>query len=207
MPRQHRVRQGEDLTSIAIRYGFNPQTIWDDSANSELKRLRKNPNILMPGDIITIPDKRDREESGGTESRHSFVALGRTRTLKLELKNDEGEALANCDYRLRIDETWREGSTDGNGQLNEQIPIRARRALLIIDGKEIALRVATLDPISTVSGVQARLRNLGYHVEQNGQLDRRTITAMQAFQRANNIPESSEINDQTTSKLLELHGS
>ena len=54
----HTVQQGEHLPALAERYGFQTiDPIWNDPANAELKQLRKNPMVLMPGDEVTIPDR------------------------------------------------------------------------------------------------------------------------------------------------------
>ena len=57
----HQVEQGECLSSIAYECGFFPDTIWNHPQNAELKRKRNNPNALMLGDIISVPDKRIKE--------------------------------------------------------------------------------------------------------------------------------------------------
>jgi len=77
MPREHKVRQGECISSIAGKYGHFPETIWNDPANAQLKSKREDePNILYAGDVVVIPDKRLKEESGATDERHRFVKKG-----------------------------------------------------------------------------------------------------------------------------------
>ena len=53
----HTVEQGEHLSSIAAKYGFQKvATIWDHPDNAGLKSKRKNPHILLPGDKVVIPE-------------------------------------------------------------------------------------------------------------------------------------------------------
>ena len=62
---KHNVKQGEHLSLIAVMYGFaDHQPIWNDPANAALRQRRKHPHILMPGDIVEIPDRQAREEQG-----------------------------------------------------------------------------------------------------------------------------------------------
>jgi LysM domain len=55
----HTVRTGETLATIARKYGHSDwKTIYDHPANAEFQRKRPNPNIILPGDVIFIPDQR-----------------------------------------------------------------------------------------------------------------------------------------------------
>src|SRR5918911_5454702 len=74
---KHIVEQGECLSSIALQYGFMPDTIWNDPANAQLKFLRKDPNILYPGDEIEIPEREPWEGPRPTDARHKFRLKGR----------------------------------------------------------------------------------------------------------------------------------
>ena len=73
---EYAVGQGECIDSIAFEHGFFVDTIWDYSKNSELKKLRKDPNILQPGDIVIIPELKIREESCAAEKKHRFRRKG-----------------------------------------------------------------------------------------------------------------------------------
>ena len=112
--------------------------------------------------------------------------------LRMRILDAKFAAIADADYRLEIegDPTPRTGKTDGNGQLEEQVPIDAKTARLSIrvpsdaadEGPPPAtpsddlagelpiawdLKIADLNPIMEnapdtycISGVQARLNNL-----------------------------------------------
>src|SRR5258708_33469109 len=51
------VVQGDCISSIAAQNGFGRwQTVWDRPENAALKKTRKNPNALSPGDQVFVPD-------------------------------------------------------------------------------------------------------------------------------------------------------
>jgi len=50
------VRRGDSLSRIAWSHGFRSwQEIYNHPSNAGFKRLRPNPNLIFPGDIINIP--------------------------------------------------------------------------------------------------------------------------------------------------------
>jgi len=59
-----------------------------------------------------------------------------------------------------------------------------------------------LPPISELAGVQARLRNLGFHAGRiSGELDDDTRDAIEQFQRKRSLPITREPDDATVAKL------
>jgi len=79
----HKVRQGECISSIAHRYGHFWETIWNDAKNANLKALRKDHNVLLPGDILHVPPIRSKETSIATQQTHRFVRKGVPAKLRL----------------------------------------------------------------------------------------------------------------------------
>lgn len=158
----HIVRQGECISSIADRYGFFWETIWNDAGNAELKEKRKNPDLLLPGDRLVIPEKRRKEESGATEERHRFRRIGVPIELVVRILKDRSEwgayghdpddndddsyndapapvesrgdpePEANEPYSLEVEGETLEGTTDGDGVLRERIQPKARRGRLVL---------------------------------------------------------------------------
>jgi hypothetical protein len=81
------VQQGDHLPSIADQFGFfTYETIWNHPQNADLKKRRGNPNVLLPGDQLFIPDKEIKSYSKPTNQRHTFQV--KTTPLKLRIKLD-----------------------------------------------------------------------------------------------------------------------
>jgi N-acetylmuramoyl-L-alanine amidase len=84
----HEVKQGDCITSIARDYGFYWETIWNHPKNAELKRKRKDPNILKEGDVVHVPDLDVKEYPRGTEKRHTFMIRGVPAKLRLRIMEE-----------------------------------------------------------------------------------------------------------------------
>lgn len=85
MAAKYQVKQGECIGSIAYEHGFFWETLWNDSNNADLRQQRMNPNILLEGDAVFIPDLVLREESCATEQRHRFRLKGVPAKLRLRI--------------------------------------------------------------------------------------------------------------------------
>lgn len=66
------VKRGDCIYSIAYEHGFFWETIWNDSANQVLRKERKEPGLILPGDKLTIPDKEKGQVDGADKARHRF---------------------------------------------------------------------------------------------------------------------------------------
>jgi len=206
MPIEHKVEQGECISSIAEIYGFFPETIWELADNSELKDLRQDPNVLMAGDTVIIPDKRVKEEVVQTGQQHRFKRKGVPEKLIIQFK-DENEPRANKAYDLIIDEKYSEGKTDDNGTVDIWIPPNAREGRIIFKeaGDEYKLELGYLDPITEVSGVQARLQNLGYYYGLvDGKINDAFKSAICDFQKINELDPTGELDSKTRNKIQEI---
>ncbi len=204
----YEVQQGDCLVSIAVRFGFNWETLWNLPENMELKQVRKDPNVLMPGDRITIPGIRIKEQDGATNKRHRFVLKGVPAKFVMRFYED-GEPRSGESYTLIVDGSLRTGSLDSDGQLTEWIPPHARTGTLILEGDEtIPLVFGSLDPVQTVSGAQGRLRNLGFAPGPiDGIWGPQTEAAIRQFQTVQNLEITGEIDGATRDKLVQVHGS
>lgn len=197
------VRQGDCLSSIAARFGFDWQSLWEHPDNAALRSQRGNPNVLSPGDLIEIPDLRPWQESAATEQRHRFVHRGSVALLRVCLLID-GEPRNNCYCRISIDGRLTEGSTDGDGVLEVPIPSDACRVQLWLrdgDGEDVyEFTLGELDPVDTEPGARARLSNLGFLGD--GELPE----VARCFQRHEELLESGGLDEATRARLMEVYG-
>lgn len=224
----YQIQEGDCLLNIAKRSGHLWQTIWNFPANADLKAKRKDPNILLPGDHLTIPPVAIKQEPRPTEKRHKFVLHGRPAKLRLRvmIEDDDDPAPAgggsapqqkpepkprrNQPYKLDIDGKLFTGNTDGDGYLEVPIPPQAAQGKLIIgpDNMTVKLVLGALDPIETMSGVQGRLNNLGFNAGQiTGELNKRTRAALQMFQMQYGLEATGNLDDATRGQLKSVHGS
>lgn len=214
MPREHIVQQGESLSGIARRYGFTDwRLIYDDPSNAELKKQRPDPNILFPGDRISIPDAKPRDVSAQTGGAHQFTIQTKRRVLRLKLLDGQGRPLADEPYTLEFTgKPPMERRTGGDGLLEEPVPEASPDARLAIRGRVFRLRLGHLNPLEHapdegVSGAQARLGNLGYAVPPaHGKLDAATRVAIATFQADHGIEVDGNLTRETLTKLREIHG-
>lgn len=206
----HNVAQGDCVLSIAESYGFFWETVWEHPNNAELKKKRKDPAILYPGDVVFVPDKRIKEVSEPTNQVHKFKLKNSPAKFRLRLLDDSDEPRKNLNYILEIDGKEFKGTTDGNGAIVVSIPPNAKNGKLILEdeNEEYDLFLGHLDPIEEITGIQARLKGLGHY---NGETSK-TITpaveqAIKDFQTANDLEPTGEINDALKSKLESVYGS
>lgn len=208
------VRSGDYLSKIAHEHGFADwRTIYNDPHNADFRRRRPNPNLIFPGDQLFIPEPSARTAPAPTGGRSRFRAHRATTTLELTLIDFEGNPLANKACTLVIDGNPRAVTTSGSGALHETIPAHLSHAHLIIDASELTLAIGQLNPMDDtdddgVSGVQGRLSNLGcYGGAINGILGEETSEAIRAFQRANQLAETGQIDAQLKDTLRTKYGS
>ncbi len=207
MADKHETYPGDCISSIAYEYGFFWTTIWNHPNNAQLKKERKDPNILAPGDSVFIPDKRLKEERRPTGQLHRFQLKSVPAKFRLQLF--EGETpRAHQAYELTLSNIKLTGKTNANGVLTESIPPDTKEGELIIGPhrERYILLFGHLNPVSELSGVQARLNNLGYDCGgDDGQMNEETENALKAFQSRFGLEETGAADGPTREKLDYLH--
>jgi hypothetical protein len=204
MPEQYEVQQGDCITSIAFEKGLYWETLWNHADNASLKEKRKDPNVLLAGDIVVIPDQQLKEVTAACEQKHRFKLKGVPAKIKLQMLVDN-QPRKNEPYRINIDGEWRTGKTDGQGFIKQSIPNGLQSAILVIgppDSEEtINLKFGTVDPLDTDGGVCSRLHDLGFNPNPDD-----LSGSVSAFQDSAGLQANGTLDDATRAKLKEVFG-
>jgi hypothetical protein len=208
------VKPGDCLSSIAFAHGMNWRTLWQLPANAGLRAKRKDPNVLRPGDRVHIPVRQTKHADAATDKKHTFTYKGIPEKLRLVLRDVDGNARPRLRYRLNIDRRpYPEGQSNDHGVIEISIPPSAKQGELVIvdpggEGEEsYSLKLGSLDPITTVSGVQGRLRDQGYDCGPvDGIMGPKTRAAIKSFQNDEDLPATGHLDDDTRDRLKLVHG-
>ncbi len=203
------VRAGDCLASIAFAHGHAWSTLWRHPDNADLRKTRQDPNVLFPGDRVTIPPVRQSVTHRATGARHRYVLKTTPARLNLELRWG-GEPRAGEAYELKIGSQVRTGVLGSKGELSEPIVPDVSAAVLVVGegGRrtEMALQIGSLLPASALAGAQTRLVNLGYlSGEIDGSWDAPTRKALQHFQRDAGLDATGELDQETRELLVSVH--
>jgi hypothetical protein len=217
MPIEHTVEQGDCLANVAQQYGFADwRTIYDHDLNGDLRNARPDPNVLLPGDRLVIPDKRDRTETGQTAMVHTYRVMRKETRLRVVVRDIDGSLLSGKRYRLKVEDAVYEGTLGEDALLDQIIPADALDGELTVwADDDIAdyqdtwmLKLGHMDPVEALTGIQARLNNLGYDCGPVDGLDGpRTQAAVRAFQKAQKLEVDGLGGPRTQAALKKEHGS
>jgi hypothetical protein len=188
MSENHTVLPGEYMELIAWNAGFpNYTDILADAKNEAFKKLRPNPDILMPGDQVFIPDKDTKGLSAATDKKHKVVKKGPPKIELIVTIQRYGKPFGNQKFLLEVGDKKIPGHTAANGLLKTEIPLGVALGTLTFPGPPVykrKLNFGFLNPITTVSGRQMRLNNLGFFCgPANGVENAAYKAALAAFQK------------------------
>ncbi|WP_163865189.1 peptidoglycan-binding protein [Myxococcus eversor] len=211
MSTRHKVKQGEWLSKIARQYGFAKwQELWDHPDNASLRAKRANAFCLQPGDEVVIPELPGLKVSTG--SSYSLQGGDPPDRIRLGMRRANAP-LGLKRYELKLGEKLLKGTLTFQGLLDQPLPPDATEATLKVwtsEEPELAcewkLKLGFLDPLDALSGVQARLANLGwYNGPINNELTDATRTALASFQLAQLLPPTGELSKETLETLEDRH--
>lgn len=204
----YKVKQGDHVSKLAKQFGFaDYRTIWDHPNNATLKNLRKNPNVLAPGDELFIPDKQLKKEARPTGATHRFKAPFVPLLLRVVVKDIDDQPVKNTPCKLQLDNQTFQLTTDGNGKIEKEIPKNTENGKLTIGDQEFPIKVGHLDPVDQVSGYRARLNNLGYNAGASDDPDDLQLrSAIEEFQCDQHLTVDGKCGTNTQNKLKQVHG-
>lgn len=207
----HDVKQGETLLGLAVKNGLESwKDILDRSENADLKKKRADPGILKAGDRVFIPNREMRHEPSAVDALHSFKISRPKAWLRLAVKDAAGEPFGKT-YELTVAGKATAGELPADGVIEQAVPVDATEGKLTVlaaDGtsQQWDLKIGYMDPIDEVSGVQARLNNLGFDCgEPDGELDDDTRAAIRAFQVLTGLEATGEMDDALRQKILSFY--
>ena len=209
------IKQGDYMAKLGHTLGFDADAVWNDGKNKELKKARKNPNMLVPGDILFVPDEPRKGLALEKETDNSYVATVPKISVSVIVTEDD-EPIKDEKYQLRGLDDETEYQTDSDGRVEFKAPVHVREVELYFPERELTMKVGIgdLDPIDTDSGVRMRLTHLGFYgpkvsgedqyVERE---DAQLAGAVAAFQASVGLTVNGILDDETRDALVEAHGS
>jgi len=158
------IRQGDYLAKLAYKFSFDAEAVWNDPKNAELQKLRPNPNILLAGDILYIPDPAPVQ--AGTKSltsgtTNSFASNCPTVPVTICFLD---ASLASHPYTVNELPQLTGLTTGTDGTASFEVPVTMQAVTLVFTsgGTTFNCQTGNLDPINTLSGICQRLQHLGY---------------------------------------------
>jgi hypothetical protein len=215
--RSYVVRQGDYLKKIAHKLGCDEAEVWSHAKNADLRRTRRDPNLLHPGDLLWVPERvlNWLPIVAGTTNKY-FAEIPKT-IVSLGFKNENGP-LANETYVVEGIGAPKEGTTDEHGTVVFKVPVHLREFRVSFPGQNMIhpVLVGDMDPADEVSGLRKRLQHLGYYKSSPSKFSRPMSEeeieacdqrAILKFQKAHGLNATGSLDDEEKSLLVKEHGS
>jgi hypothetical protein len=232
LPAKHVVKQGEHLSHIAAIYGFTDyRAIWSFGENAELKKKRKDPHVLAPGDIVSIPAPRQKTVTKPTGQVAAFTLATKNVTLAFRILDPYQFEMVNFSCELSRNVTNPDGTINTAGKISDEMvtdddgkckagvePTMVNAELVVFTQKPLPFPIPKppillkydvviggLDPVSTPAGLRGRLNNLGYFAGlTDAPEDREQLFwAIEEFQMDHNIkPQNGNFDDPNNKTIV-----
>lgn len=227
----HIAKKNDHLLFVAKENNIPLKKLQD--ANTELKR---SPNLLYKGadgtggDTVKIPSPEPKEAGAGSGKSTPFEIDPTKLFLRLRVLNEDCTPLKNADYELTVEDSpkpfTKTGKTDANGQIETEVPPKAQKGTLSVavpppagqkgagkTGMTWELEIGGLNPIlekapddACLSGVQARLNNLGFHSGPvTGAVSEGLENQIKAFRKMFGLADGKASDAELQNKLKEIH--
>jgi hypothetical protein len=184
---------GQCLSSLAVENGMAWDKIWEHPGNRDLKRMRRHPNLLLPGDRVTIPERKVYKTEKDVDHIYTYKLTPFKCDLQLRF-TVFGMPRENEEYLVLHEKTEiASGKLDKNGMLQVNPPRGCSSVTVLIGPKKerFEFEVRGLAPVTEPRGIQQRLWNLGYfHGRLGDEFNSETEAAFRAFMTKNDITPS-----------------
>lgn len=216
MAQVHVVDEGEHLSAIAARYGYQSYApIWDHESNAALRAIRSDPHQLLPGDKLVIPAAVPIKIKRSTAATHVLHVQRDKLVLRLRVLDFLGKPVVATEGTLTIvgdsGTTTTPVTTDGSGMFTAPIERTASSGCLEIAEYSFDLAIGALGPVTDASGVTERLGNLGLGVPGPDSPDRDKNEpghlGIELFQARAGVATTGEWSPDLSDKLVEQQGS
>jgi hypothetical protein len=201
--------QGDHLSKIAARHGFDADAVWNDTHNDDLRARRPDPHILCACDVLYIPAPKPPAWLGVTEGAVNRFTVTVPKVKVSVVCAQDGKPIANAACIIHCPGTQIQATTGGDGLLEFVAPAHVASVMLEIPSQSIVkrLQIGHLDPVEEPSGILQRLRNLGYVPGAAAVLDADAALrlAVKAFQEDKGLTVSGELDDETVARLKSEH--
>jgi hypothetical protein len=205
----HTVKPGDTLIGLAAKHGLKDWTVIANAPeNAELKKVRPDPGMLKAGDKVFIPNREMRHEPSATDAKHTFKVSKPKAWLRVVVHDADGAPIASKPFQLTVAGTVvKKGDLPADGLLEVPVPVDAVEGRLTVWLTESQtetwdLRIGHMEPLDELSGVQARLNNLGFDCgDPTGVMNDKTAAAIRAFQQRVGLEVTGTVDDALKKKL------
>ena len=206
---EYKVGEHECIGSIATALGLLPETL--RQANESLRSVRSDGFVLLPQDRLTIPERKPGTRRAATGKRHRFVRKRVPLHLRLDLSDEEDAPYREALFVIDGEGFHETGTTTGEGFFDVCIPSGMEHATVRFPDRDetLKLSVGTLDPVTTIQGVQARLNNMFYDCgPATGEWNLPTLMALNRFRADEKLAaqEGLIVDEATLQRLVERQG-
>ncbi len=144
----HTVQPGDCFNSIAKEHGFyNYLTLYDHGDNASIKGNRKNPNMLVEGDPVAIPAKRQKKVALDLDKQKKFVVDRKKTKLRLSIKDVEDKALPLSETKLVAGSLTSTAMPNGEGLLEVEIDPGVKSGILTLKPRIFKKAAPTPRPV------------------------------------------------------------
>jgi len=168
---KYTVKSGDRMSKIAFEHGFKDYHALYEAQSAAFKKKRPNPEILLEGDEVTLPEKIDDKHAADDKKTQKYIQDTTLPELRIHIKAF-GKPLASKDFTVLIESDpytkakpyKGTGTTDAKGIAKFNVDPRVTTVVLSFKDPplECKLLVGSLHPVDEPGGVEQRLGDLGY---------------------------------------------